>query len=317
MSGKSQNPKRPLIAFGFSVPIALAGGLIGLGGAEFRLPVLKGPMGYSARQAVPLNLSVSIVTLAVSFITRASAFPLGPLVLLEPLILALISGAVVTAFFGTALLRHLSDERLEEVILVFLVAIGTALIVESFLPQTVSGIVPAAVVPLVVPTGLLFGLLIGVVSSMLGVAGGELIIPTLIFVYGVDVKIAGTASLVVSLPTVAVGLVRYARQRRFNQRSLFGETIVPMGAGSVIGALLGGLLLGLVQSWVLKFILGIILIVSAVRIFSGTRIEECCLLGLDYGRQEPDSEPCWARCFIVLGVRDSLNYPSATLPAQL
>ena len=30
---------------------------------------------------------------------------------------------------------------------------------------------------------------------MLGVAGGELIMPTLIFAYGVDVKVAGTAGL--------------------------------------------------------------------------------------------------------------------------
>ena len=32
-------------------------GLIGLGGAEFRLPVLAGPLGYAARKAVPLNLA--------------------------------------------------------------------------------------------------------------------------------------------------------------------------------------------------------------------------------------------------------------------
>jgi uncharacterized membrane protein YfcA len=268
MSAEDQSPKRPLIGFGFSVPIALAGGLIGLGGAEFRLPVLKGPMGYSAKQAVPLNLSVSIITLAVSFITRASAFPLAPLAPLEPVMTALIAGAVVTAFLGTGLLRHLSNERLERVILVFLVAIGAALIVESFLPQSGLGVVSVTIIPAVVATGVLFGLLIGLVSSMLGVAGGELIIPTLIFVYGVDVKIAGTASLLVSLPTVAVGLVRYARQGSFSQRSFFGETIVPMGAGSVIGALFGGLLLGVVQSWLLKLILGTILIISAVRIFS-------------------------------------------------
>jgi hypothetical protein len=40
-------------AFGYAVPIAVLGGLIGLGGAEFRLPVLAGPLGYSARRAVP------------------------------------------------------------------------------------------------------------------------------------------------------------------------------------------------------------------------------------------------------------------------
>jgi hypothetical protein len=41
----------------------MLGGLIGLGGAELRLPVLAGPLGYAARQAVPLNLAVSLMTL--------------------------------------------------------------------------------------------------------------------------------------------------------------------------------------------------------------------------------------------------------------
>ena len=44
---------RTVLAFGFAIPIAIMGGLIGLGGAEFRLPVLVGPLGYRARQAVP------------------------------------------------------------------------------------------------------------------------------------------------------------------------------------------------------------------------------------------------------------------------
>jgi uncharacterized protein len=43
------------------------------------------------------------------------------------------------------------------------------------------------------------------------------------------------------------------------------RTVTPIGAGSVIGA--GGLFVGVVAASVLKFVLGVILIVSAVRIF--------------------------------------------------
>jgi len=39
---------------------------------------------------------------------------------------------------------------------------------------------------------------IGLVSSVLGVAGGELIVPTLVFGFGADIKTAGTASLLIS-----------------------------------------------------------------------------------------------------------------------
>jgi uncharacterized membrane protein YfcA len=107
------------------------------------------------------------------------------------------------------------------------------------------------------------------VSSLLGVAGGELIIPTLLFAFGADVKTAGTASLLISLPTVAVGVVRHARLKAFDERLDLTQTVAPMGVGSVIGAVTGGLLVGLVPAAALKLVLGVILIVSAVRIFRG------------------------------------------------
>lgn len=43
-----QNSQIPL-AFWLSIPIALLGGLMGLGGAEFRLPVLASLLSYSAK----------------------------------------------------------------------------------------------------------------------------------------------------------------------------------------------------------------------------------------------------------------------------
>jgi uncharacterized protein len=42
-----------------------------------------------------------------------------------------------------------------------------------------------------------------------------------------------------------------------------------MGLGSVLGAVVDGMLVGLVPAAALKVILGIILIVSAIRIFHG------------------------------------------------
>ncbi len=45
------------LAFLYSVLIAILAGLIGLGGAAFRLPVLAGPISYTVRQVVPLNLA--------------------------------------------------------------------------------------------------------------------------------------------------------------------------------------------------------------------------------------------------------------------
>jgi uncharacterized protein len=113
----------------------------------------------------------------------------------------------------------------------------------------------------------IFGLGIGLVSSLLGVAGGELIIPTLVFAFGAGIKTAGTASLLISLPTVAVGVIRHRRPGSFADRADLTQTVFPMGAGSVVGAVAGGLFVGPVPAAALKVVLGAVLIVSAVRIF--------------------------------------------------
>ncbi len=87
----------------------------------------------------------------------------------------------------------------------------------------------------------------------------------MVFAYGADIKAAGTASLLISLPTVAVGIVRFARKRSYDQQAL-RQTVLPMGIGSIIGALIGGALVGIVAASVLKLGLGIILIASAIRV---------------------------------------------------
>jgi uncharacterized membrane protein YfcA len=155
--------------------------------------------------------------------------------------------------------------RLERLILVLLLVIGVALIVQGFLPGGAPALLPESSVVGIV-AGVLFGLGIGFVSSLLGVAGGEVIIPTLVFAYGVDIKTAGTASLLISLPTVAVGITRYARQRAYTSSDL-ARTVAPMGLGSMLGAVIGGLLVGSVPATLLKFGLGIVLIFSAWRTF--------------------------------------------------
>ncbi|MFP4437112.1 MAG: sulfite exporter TauE/SafE family protein [Chloroflexaceae bacterium] len=262
-----------LRAFSYAVPIGALGGLIGLGGAEFRLPVLAGPLRYTAHQAVPLNLAVSLVTVTTALMTRGWTLSPATLRPFMVAIAALIAASVVTAFSGVALAGRLSQTQLERTILVLLVSIGTALMIEGVLPTTIPGLLPAHPIRHL-GAGILAGLAIGLVSSLLGVAGGELIIPTLMFIFGADIKTAGTASLLISLPMVLVGVLRYARRGAFGERRDLVQTIAPMGVGSVIGAILGGVLAGIVPPALLKIGLGIILIVSALRIFHHTRARQ-------------------------------------------
>ena len=58
--------------------------------------------------------------------------------------------------------------------------------------------------PLRITAGVTAGVLIGIVAALMGVAGGELLIPTIVLLFAVDIKIAGSLSLAVSLPTMLV-----------------------------------------------------------------------------------------------------------------
>lgn len=254
-------------AFGLGGAIGVLGGLIGLGGAEFRLPVLHGLFRFPIHQAVRFNLLISLATVVVSLAARLAlaSFPaLGPL---AGEILAVAAGAVAAAWFGTGLLGRLSEHSLTLLISGLLAGIAGLLLVEAVLPVGFSFGLPDTV-PLRIAIGIAAGAAIGMVSSLLGVAGGELIIPTFIFVFGTDVKTAGTASLIISLPTVLVGVVRYWRQGAYRSRGPLVDVAAPMAAGSAAGAILGAGLVGILPAGLLKLVLGLILAVSAMKMLA-------------------------------------------------
>ena len=56
--------------------VGLVGGLIGLGGAEFRLPLLIGLFGFAALEAVILNKATSLIVVATALPFRAGTVPL-------------------------------------------------------------------------------------------------------------------------------------------------------------------------------------------------------------------------------------------------
>jgi uncharacterized membrane protein YfcA len=85
----------------------------------------------------------------------------------------------------------------------------------------------------------------------MGVAGGELLIPTIVLLYGLDIKLAGSLSLAVSLPTMLVAFARYSRDQSFVVLRGNGWFVLAMTAGSILGTVLGALLLGVVPNLLL------------------------------------------------------------------
>ena len=121
--------------------------------------------------------------------------------------------------------------------------------------------------PLQMVAGVTAGFIIGIVAALLGVAGSELLIPTLVLLFGADIKLAGSLSLAVSLPTMLVGFARYSRDRSFVVLGENHRFVLVMAAGSIFGSFIGGRLLGFVPNAVLLPLLAIILVLSAAKVW--------------------------------------------------
>ena len=197
-------------AFGWCVPIGGLAGLVGLGGGEFRLPVLMYAVGYPAKTAVPLNLMVSIVTLTFALFVRSGTISVGALVPYLNEIFGLAAGGVMSAFYGARFVSSIKNEYLIKAIAVLLGTLGVLICVEVVFPFQSAQFIPHGVA-IHFAIGFTLGIGIGLVSSILGVAGGELLIPTMMFIFGADVKTAGSASIVISVFVVASGLLQSRR----------------------------------------------------------------------------------------------------------
>ena len=231
-------PARPAFSFGLGAAVGTAGGLIGLGGAEFRLPALVGVLRFSAREAVAVNLVSSFIVLAAAFPFRAASVPLAEITPHLPAVLGMLAGSMSAAWIGAGWLRRASDKLLGRLILILLVALGLVLIAEGLFVAEPTRLLGEGLVPTVLVAAAC-GVGIGLVSSLLGVAGGELIIPVFILLFGVDVKLAGSMSMLVGMPTIAVGLLRhFGTGSVLREGAVWRATILPLGAGSILGAIL-------------------------------------------------------------------------------
>ena len=152
--------------------IGVLGGMIGLGGAEFRLPLLIGVFGFVALQVVIMNKAMSLIVVLTALSARLFSVPGSDV---APHLVRggdLLPGSLVGAWVGAALATQIRSATQYRVLAVLLVAVA--------------------------------GVLIGVLAALMDAAGGELLIPTIVLLYGVDFKIAGSLSLAVSLPTMLV-----------------------------------------------------------------------------------------------------------------
>jgi uncharacterized membrane protein YfcA len=174
----------------------------------------------------------------------------------------LLAGSLIGAWAGATWAVRMRAAVLCRMLAGLMVGMAAALAV-THLTSVGTLTLPAAVQAIV---GMVAGFGIGVVAAIMGVAGGELLIPTIVPLYGIDIKTAGSLSLLVSLPTMLVAFARYSRDSSFTVLRANIRFVVLMVAGSITGAALGGLLLGAISDLVLIPVLAGVLLISAVKL---------------------------------------------------
>ncbi|RDI35349.1 sulfite exporter TauE/SafE family protein [Lentzea flaviverrucosa] len=256
-----QASRRAPMVFATGAGMGLLGGMIGLGGAEFRLPLLIGLFGFAALSAVILNKAMSLVVVLTALPARLATVTAVELGAHWAVAVNLLAGSLLGAWAGAAWAVRMRIAALYKVLAALMVLMTAVLVLTHVslgtldLPPTVQAV-----------SGVAAGFGIGVVAAIMGVAGGELLIPTIVLLYGVDIKTAGSLSLLVSLPTMLVAFARYSHDDSFSvlrQNMRFAGVMV---AGSITGALLGGLLLGVVPDLVLIPALAVVLLISSIKL---------------------------------------------------
>ena len=120
---------------------------------------------------------------------------------------------------------------------------------------------------------LLIGLVAGFSSGLLGIGGGVILVPALIFFLRLSVHQAVALSLAVIVPTALVGFLRH-------YQSLQLPISYPLytAAGGIVGALIGAQLAITLDAELLKKIFGVFMLFVA------------CHMLFDFGAPVPDAE---------------------------
>lgn len=251
-------------ALGWGASIGILGGLVGLGGAEFRLPVLLGAFRFRPLDAVILNKAMSLVVVVAALLFRTRSVSLSTIAAHWSIVSDLLMGSLLGAWFGAGWATRMRGDTFYRIIATLLVLIAILMLLghPTTAPVTVMG---PTVSQYLVGSAAGFG--IGVVAALMGVAGGEFIIPTLLLLFGLDAKLAGSLSLAISLPTMITGFVRYSQDRSFVVLKSNASFVRSMAIGSVLGAFCGGLLLSVVPTDTLLPLLALLLLLSAIRVW--------------------------------------------------
>ncbi len=205
----------------------LFGGLVGLGGGVVMVPLLGGLARLRQQEAHGTSLVTVVLAGMVGAVTYAWS---GKVDLVGAAMLAVT--AVLTAHFGARYAHALPEWKLKRAFGTFLLAVMLLLLAKPWLtgmaPAPLDGWAKAAVL---LPVGAATGFL----SGMMGVGGGNLMVPAMVLLIGFPQVLAQGTSLLAMVPAGAVGA-----RAHWQLGNVAGRLLPGLAAGILVGAFLGG-----------------------------------------------------------------------------
>lgn len=232
-----------------AVLIGVSLGLLGGGGSILTVPILLYVAGLDAKEAIAASLFVVGVTSAVSVVAHARQ---GRVRWRTGLVFG--AAAMGGAFAGGLIGGYVPGT-------VLLVAFGLMMLATAI--AMLRGRRGPAAAPQVrelpVLKVLVEGLVVGLVTGMVGAGGGFLVVPALVLLGGLPMSVAvGTSLLVIAMKSFA-GLAGYLTTVQLDWPLVLGVT-----AAAVAGSFVGARLAGVVPEQALRKGFGVFVLVMAV-----------------------------------------------------
>jgi uncharacterized membrane protein YfcA len=235
-------------------------GLLGIGGAAILVPGMTDLLGISQHRAAGTSLFVMIPTAAVTAVIYALGAQMDwSLVLLFSLT------AVLGATLGARAMTRLSAANLRRIFGLFLIFVAIRLIVPGGAPPAEAP-APGHILaqdPIVTVGEAALGLAGGFLSGLLGIGGGQVLTPGMIFFFGVPQKLAQGISIAFIVPTAFSGALTH--YRRGNVLPRVGMLLVPC---SMIGGVVGAWAVQHIDAGALRLGFGIFLFYASARMLA-------------------------------------------------
>jgi uncharacterized membrane protein YfcA len=235
----------------------LLSGILGIGGGVVFVPLLT----YLTKSDFKTNTGVS--SLAVVLVASGSSityilndFSDGSNFLFE--ILIIVIGGIVGSYIGSKLTESINTDLLKKIFSILLIASAYRIIFSS----SVSSAFQDNVV-----LYFLIGLVSGIGSGLLGIGGGIIRIPMLIFFGGFEQIIAQGISLLTTIPTALTAAVTKIRK----DRQLLKIGLI-VGVFGVLGSIVGGnLAFNVIPRDLLNIGFGIFLTLVSINMFISSK----------------------------------------------